>query len=246
MRAAMPHLDNPLAGGLVAEFRAFYAELLRLRGEIDAATMPPTPLQDMRPSLMPDAEIVARQLQAVLARQLARGVDPQACYAMAALADDIFLHEVHWPGRDRWREMLLEWRMFQSHVAGEEVFARIALLLQERRPSQLALAHVYLLVLQQGFRGGLRGAADSSRLEDYAAGLYAFAYHHPPNPYRENRALMPQALSHTIAGTPLAPRRFGGRGAWLAAGCVGVILLAAQIAWMVAISSLPVSGGAPP
>jgi type VI secretion system protein ImpK len=241
------HPDNqPADDGLVAEFRTFYAELLRLRGEIDAATLPPTPLEPARPSFMPDAEIVARQLQSVLARQLARGIEPEACYAMAALADDIFLHDVDWPNHSSWRDMLLEYRMFQSHIAGEEVFSRIERLLRERRPSQIAMAKLYLLVLQQGFRGGLRETADPMRLQDFAARLFAFVYHQDAAPFGEDRVLMPQALSHTIAGPRLAPLRFGGRGAWITTASVVAILLTAEIVWMTAISGITNAAGAVP
>jgi type VI secretion system protein ImpK len=240
---------SPRTSDLLADFHEFYAEVLRFRAEIIAASATNGPMREALPSgLAPDAEIIARHLQTLLSRQLARGGDTEATYAMVALADDIFLHESNWPGHNTWRDLLLEYRMFQSHMAGEEIFTRIDRLLEARRTSQVEMGQVYLLVLQQGFRGGLRNAMNSSVLLDYSKRLYAFVYHRTPDLYhnaddqdgydQEGRVAFPQALAHTLSGQPIAPYRFGGHAAWIAVGGAAFILVTQQLAWMTATSGL--------
>jgi len=46
-------------------------------------------------------------------------------YLMAAFADETFACLVDWPGREYWSEHWMESRLFNSQIAGEEIFRRI-------------------------------------------------------------------------------------------------------------------------
>src|SRR5215207_2820442 len=127
---------------LLDRFQDFYREVLRLKQSVgqgnwvfDGQAGQPgqviqggTPVEDLSPTA------VWRTLLALLERQaldasrsggdFALEVYRRAQYAMAALADEVFLH-LDWPGREAWRSNLLESRLFSSHRAGEELFERI-------------------------------------------------------------------------------------------------------------------------
>src|SRR5204863_4757031 len=144
---------------LIDKFQQFYGEVLRLRGRVaegswvfqgDAAAS--------EPRESPSG--VWRKLVGLLERQsLDAGreggdfgleVYRRAQYAMAALADEIFIN-LDWVGRDAWREHLLEARLFGSHRAGEELFERIDNLLRDHDSLYGELARIYLMVLALGF-----------------------------------------------------------------------------------------------
>ncbi len=85
-------------------------------------------------------------------------------YAMASLADEIMLN-IPWSGQDAWLDYLLESALFDSRIAGSQIFECIEALCV--RPSKAPynqwptdlrrdLAQVYLRVLQLGFEGEYR------------------------------------------------------------------------------------------
>src|SRR5690606_13026522 len=78
----------------------------------------------------------------------------EAQFAMAALADEIFLVELgDWPGRADWATYPLQKALFGTINAGEELFARIDRFLESYHPGQRGLAELYFNVLSFGFRG---------------------------------------------------------------------------------------------
>jgi type VI secretion system protein ImpK len=129
---------------------------------------------------------------------LAADLYRRAQYAMAALADEVFLH-LDWSGREPWRQNLLEARLFGSHRAGEELFARIEELLRDRDVVLQDLARVYLMVLAAGFQGKLRGRPDAERqLDAYRQRLYHFVFGRSPRAVHGQERLVPQAYSVTL------------------------------------------------
>lgn len=114
-------------------------------------------------------------------RRLAQGVDAfvnalpsvirndaniarEAAYALVGLTDERMLHHPA-GGLDRWRERLLEFELYGSALAGEEIVRRArssshvlgrAHSSVEGKDSSL-LAPLYLGVLRAGFEGALRG-----------------------------------------------------------------------------------------
>ena len=95
----------------------------------------------------------------------------EAKYAMAALADDIFL-SLDWPGRGAWKAVLLEQRLFNSYVAGEALFQRIDRLLQQPDGSNHDLAAVYLAILGLGFEGKFRAHDGHGHITEYRLRLH--------------------------------------------------------------------------
>jgi type VI secretion system protein ImpK len=151
---------------------------------------------------------VWQQLLALLERQsLEAGQDGgafgvqtyrEAQYAMAALADEVFLR-LDWDGREAWQDHLLEFRLFQTHCAGEELFERIEKLLRDGHSAYKELARVYLIVLGLGFEGKYYKEPEIiPPIASYRRRLFSFVFGHDPLAVRGREQLMPQAYSTTL------------------------------------------------
>ena len=146
----------------------------------------------------------------------------QAQYAMAALADEIFLH-LDWPGRLAWKENLLEAKLFGTHRAGEVVPERIEAVLRGRDPVYAELARVYLMVLALGFEGKLRGSEEGpALLAAYRRALYRFAFRRDPRVVRGEEPVAPEAYAATVETGPGARLPYLRR--WLIAAAAVVVL----------------------
>ncbi len=113
----------------------------------------------------------------------------QVQYAFVAIVDETLLYE-SWPAQALWHENPLEYRLFGSRNAGEQVPDRIERLLRDKEPLMCDLAAVYLTCLELGFRGRLR--ADDDRWRQWCRQLFAFAYGYDPD-YRHVDDLLRQA-----------------------------------------------------
>ncbi len=82
-----------------------------------------------------------------------------ALYALAALADEIFMVTWAWEGQVAWYNNPLEETLYRSSFAGTELFNRIDRLLAQDGHDELdsQLASFYLLMLRLGFQGQFRG-----------------------------------------------------------------------------------------
>ena len=267
----LPGLD------ILERFFAFVAEMDRLRQLAERpATPPPASGGGDFPSFLLDAPVAAvdravaaqpspeadperlqERLQAYIEadiRDYARqGTElmvaqfREAQYAMAALADDLFLHEVVWQGRDTWRFNHLEHRVFQSRLAGDRIFERIEALLatNDRRLNQLA--SVYLCVLSLGFKGRYRGGDGEAVLRSLAERLFRLIAGREPALRSEwserlRQPVIPGAYAHTVSGERSHPghRRLDWR---LALAGVGLAwLLGGEILWLGA--SAPIADAA--
>lgn len=196
---------------LIEKFHQFHAEVVRLRTNIAdatwafdraAATGTAAAAADASPSA------VWRRLLAVLERQeldagreggdFGAEIYRRAQYAMAVLADEIFLN-FEWPGREAWRHNLLESKLFGSHRAGEELFERIEQILRDRDNMYTELARVYLMVLALGFQGKYRGEPDADvAIEAYRRRLFRFIFSRDPLAVRGSEPVMPQAYAATL------------------------------------------------
>jgi type VI secretion system protein ImpK len=268
---------------LLEQFRAFYDEVVRIKGEVARGEAVPPESASERPvavkgesagattadsppteappaSEAPDhpapkppapsrdpAQPVRTRLMGLLQAQVPEsrrrggaygvGYYRDAQYAMAALADEIFL-TLDWPGRGDWRNHLLEYELFGSYTAGETVFERVDQLLRERDPADGELAAVYLLALALGFRGKFRDADDGGRIESYRRQLFAFLFQSRPALDREDRRMFPEAYRHTLtrdAGERLPYLR---RWLWLSAAIVLLFLVASALVWQLFTADL--------
>ncbi len=90
------------------------------------------------------------------------GTARAAAYALVGLVDERMLHHPT-GGLDRWRDRLLEFELYGSALAGQEVIQRAQACSYgpgdsgADTPSEFLLAPLYLGVLRAGFEGSLRG-----------------------------------------------------------------------------------------
>lgn len=199
----------------------------------------PVPVGAPPPSVTPSA--VWQALVGLLNRQeaevrrtggeYATAIYRRAQYVMAALADEIFLY-LEWPGREAWRTQLLEYKLFQSYNAGEEVFRRIEAVLRTRDPADAELAKIYLMALALGFRGALRGPAAQARIDWYRRELYTFLTNRDPGTPRDPHSLFPEAYQSNLE-TAGSARRLSPARRWLLTGLLLLLLwiLASQWVW---------------
>jgi type VI secretion system protein ImpK len=194
---------------LIDKFQQFYAEVLRLRGRVAEGSwvfQGDGNAAANEPRESPSS--VWRKLVGLLERQsLDAGRDGgdfgleiyrRAQYAMAALADELFIN-LEWAGRDVWREHLLEAKLFGSHRAGEELFERIDALLRDHDSLYGELARIYLMVLALGFQGKYRGRSDGDEeIDSYRRRLFRFIYSRDPQVVRGEERVMPQAYAATL------------------------------------------------
>jgi len=210
---------------LLAQFREFYREVARLKQTVAYAAAPSAAEEEVLTAkalaagagaggtsvavlpapaeASPAVTGVWQQLLSILERQaleagqggaFAYEVYREAQYVMAGLADELFLH-LEWEGKSAWP--LLESRLFQSHVAGEEVFSRIDRLLQRHDPFYLDLAAVYFMALSLGFQGKYRGRDDPERRE-YRRQLFRMIYRRDPKLFAAAGPLFPQSYQNTL------------------------------------------------
>lgn len=164
--------------------------------------------------------------------EYATAIYRRAQYVMAALADEIFLY-LDWPGREAWRTNLLEFKLFQSYRAGEEVFRRIEALLRTRDPADLEIGKVYLMALALGFRGELRGPEGQARVDVYRRELYTFLTNRDPGMPRDPRSFFPEAYQSNVESAG-AGRRLSAARRWLLAGLLLALfwILASHRVWL--------------
>jgi type IV/VI secretion system ImpK/VasF family protein len=232
---------------LLTKFRAFYSEIIRFRhqkSEFAAGFATALMVTDYTADLSPSAaaEGLSKRLSELLELQFSEAkwmggeagdLYPEAQYAMAALADELFAN-IEWEGQSAWPQFSVEKKLFQSKAADVELFKRVDKLLKSRPDSPVArdLARVYLLVLAAGFQGKYRPFGLTRALAEYRQRL--FEYIHDSDPlmlYAPERRIFPEAVSRTVAGQAIS--RFSTAQRWtailvlLAAGYVAV----AHFAW---------------
>lgn len=209
---------------LLDAFRELYAEVIR---SVLALEQPEAP----------QPEAVKQRLLAVLAQQVADAKErygdhelaelDDAQYVMVAMADEVFLHDVDWPGREEWARRPMEAEAhFGTHVAGERVFDRLEEICKGHRSVSAELLSVYLAALSLGFRGRYRFDPHAPDLERFRRDLI-----------REIRRVEPRMVAPAIEVCPDAvagvrdkePRR------GLTSLREGVLPLVAVIAGMVLI-----------
>jgi type VI secretion system protein ImpK len=191
---------------LLLQFRDFYGELIKLKRLIRAGQTPLTGSPDSSPGDRM-AMAVAERLAAVMEQQSIvagrRGTDytgiyRQTEYVMAALADETLLHQVEWEGKEAWNNHLIEYRLFQTRIAGDEFFKRLDKLLLTPDPMYKDLATVYLLAIMLGFRGRYWGANDKGKITYYRRQLFVFIFHGQPELSKETKQLFPETYLHTV------------------------------------------------
>lgn len=227
---------------LLTQFREFYREVLRLRQMAEGGTLrfhvrsgsgEAPSAASMVNKIWQELAIKIEQQNAVAQRggagNFSASTYREALYVMAAVADETFVY-LDWDGRDLWREKLLESYHFGSHVAGDEIFAKIDSLLDTREQTSAELASVYLSALSLGFQGKYRGG-DLQPLKEYRERLFGYIFRRDPQFGDDDRLLFPETYEQTIrrgVGKRLSnPRQW-----WMiSAGVAAVFVLASYLLW---------------
>lgn len=247
------HTDRTIRfGGLLRDFMAFNALLIEARAEARAEAEAEASLAAPSEAAGTTAQAlvirISSRLETVLSRQwdLARrtmsdrelAVLRDVQFVMCGLADDLFLHEIEWRGRDAWSGRLLEQRVFGSRVAGEQIFEQISALVRRRDPAEADLASVYLAAIGLGFRGRFRGPEHAAQLEALSRMLFDVLAGRAADPTLGGRSIVPGAIANVLSGErrARASRITIGTGALL--GIAGTFGLVSTILWFVMTSDL--------
>ncbi len=231
----------------VPKFRSFYNEIVLYKHQKSEFTAGfATAIVDYTSDLTPDAaaQSLSKRLQEILELQHAEALwmggeastrYPDAQYAMAVLADEMFTH-MEWPGQPSWPQYLLEPKLFKTRAADVEFFKRVDKLLKEERahptPAARDLARLYLLVLASGFRGKYRVPNLRRPLAEYRRALYEFVYGGDALMlYGSERRIFPEATQRTLASRAVS--RFSMLQQWAAALILLLVgyTLIANFAW---------------
>jgi type VI secretion system protein ImpK len=247
-RLAAPPGTSALFEGapLLEWFRRLYLEVTVLKGQLLAAPPLADPGPLARPGAMAEEPVAAAiagvltsgevhgRLRSILEERPVGGSGAleEVRYALAALADEVFIH-LDWSGGDAWRFNLLEASLFGTHRAGEEVFRRIDDLLEhgDRSARHMELALVYQLMLALGYEGKHRGDADGPvLLADYRRRLFQFATGRRPDPAQVLELAPGSAVSGPLPGIE---RRlpYLRRWVWTLATVTVLWLVVSQLLW---------------
>jgi type VI secretion system protein ImpK len=121
-----------------------------------------------------------------------------ALYIMVTLTDEVFMN-MSWPGAKEWNNHTLEGRIFQTQIAGEQIFKKIDTLLASNDPLQKEISVLYMFCLGLGFLGEYRGSQDLEKIAYYKKQLYSFIHNKPSNIISPGRdKLFPQLYDLTI------------------------------------------------
>ena len=208
-----PPLPVPLARQAIDRFLAFQSELVEVK-RMAAAMVPDggepaeqDPAAAVDPSQPPPAagptpiDLFLRLRAAICPT----GTPPPAAdgvadmgYVMAALADEALLHQVQWPGKSQWMGTLLEYSLYGSRVAGEEVFDLARAIIDGRILGRADLAAAILLALSLGFRGRYSGVNDRGAIDALRRQLYEHVYNRPPPSGSAWQPALPTALQPVL------------------------------------------------
>lgn len=182
-------------------FLSFHHELLAVIGQIEAAELSETSEGGEREMCF---QVFARLKAAVSGHgaMIGGGTSDSyldARYVMAALADEMMLHEVTWGGHGWWADNLLEHHLFRSSLCGEKIFRLGHDLLEGRLPGRTDLAMAILLALGLGFRGRYRGVDDRGAILDLRLRLYEMVYRRPPPRRIDWEESMPEMAVPSLA-----------------------------------------------
>ena len=193
-------------------FRGFYAELAAATAAVrDGSWLTDSMAGDAAgDAVLAGTMRLAQRLQAAVTRHAGLpgprlpggGAPVEMGYVLAALADEVFLQELDWPGRAYWDGLLLEERLYGTRIAGERLFDLANLLIAGHATGQDDLVVALMQALALGFRGRYRGADDRGTIQRLRRQLYQLALHQPPPTEIDWRQALP--ASEALEGGTLA------------------------------------------
>lgn len=134
----------------------------------------------VRRQLVAAFERFSRESRRLLPRTAADAAE-DAAFAAAVFADERLI-QLSWAGRQAWLDRPLEMDLFNTRVGGERIFRRIDGL--RTGPGELALARIYLAMLNLGFGGRYDpdDVDDRAALDGYRERLFKFLEGRAPDP----------------------------------------------------------------
>lgn len=247
--ATGPHLDRPTEPeyALVAQFADFYEEVAGIKRAQSEARLAAYLGVDNTPAAPAQMDELARRMSARLLNLLrqqernctadaaseAGQLQRKALYVMAALADEVMIFVLEWPGRELWLSVLLEQSMFDSSNAGSRFFTMAQQLMKDNIRSRLHidLAAVFLLAMELGFKGSLRARQGQAELDSMRQRLYQFV----TASHADGIALpaFPEAYDYPLQG--LRDERLAPLSPWRNLGLYGLLgyALASAVLWLV-------------
>ncbi len=119
-------------------------------------------------------------------------------YAMAAIADEVFLN-IEWEGKQFWEENILEMKFFGTQFAGEEIFNKFNELLDKNDSLLIEKAMVYLKMLSLGFKGKYRGVEnEQTAINTYRRRLFEFIAKYDKSIFLAEYRLFQKEYTYTI------------------------------------------------
>jgi type VI secretion system protein ImpK len=232
-------------GALVRELMSFYLLLLREKEEAEVRAAPAEGTADPSEAL---AGRILGRLEAALRDQWERARqvlsdrertdlrDTQ--YLMCALADDMFLYDVAWRGRDAWSLDLLEQRVFATRIAGERVFEKAEILLRRRDPADAEFATVLLATIGLGFKGRYRDPDQAPYLDTSARALFEMLSGRTAAPGLTKSNLVPAAIGNVLVGQRHQRRVPVNIGVATLLGIAAAFLIISTIVWFTMTSDI--------
>jgi type VI secretion system protein ImpK len=221
-------------------FRAFYAELAAATASVrDGSWLAESMAGDgASDAVLAGAMRLAQNLQEAIIRHAGLpgprlpggGAPVEMGYVLAALADEVFLQELEWPGRPHWDGLLLEERLYGTRIAGERLFELAAILIAGNAAGQDDLLVALMQALALGFRGRYRGGNDRGEIRRLRRQLYQLALHQPPPTEIEWRQVLP--ASEALEGGSLARVPALRPWIWGAVAAVLLFLLVTHLVWL--------------
>lgn len=248
MRGLAASSDVALA---LHQFRAFYAEVAECRQAVETgvcASMENSET-DAPDEPISAARAVSARLRGVITgfgvdarrtdTQPPRIADMDSGYVMAAVADEIFLHVVKWPGQQAWLStFLLEDALYGTRVAGQRIFEAIEELGRKNELIRLDVATVLLVALLLGFRGRYWGVDDGGKLQRMRAQLYELVFGRPYSSRVDWQEIMSNGHEPRLEESSV--RRMPRLAPWLMAlsGAVVVYLFLSHTIWRASIEDI--------
>jgi type VI secretion system protein ImpK len=220
-------------------FRAFYAELAAAIAQVRDGTWLDADRAEAGEAdgVLAGTRRLALRLQEAVTRHAGLpgprlpdgGAPVEMGYVLAALADEVFLQELDWPGRVYWDGLLLEERLYGTRIAGERLFDLADRLITGHAAGQDDLVVALMQAFALGFRGRYRAGRDGGEIRRLRRQLYQLALHRPPPDEIEwSEALAPPDALEGGALAHVPPLRRWVYGAITAAA---LFLLVTHLVW---------------
>lgn len=152
-------------------------------------------------------------------------------YLLTVFTDEMFIN-IPWNGEHIWQDNLLEERIFNSHIAGTQLFDNLEKHINQPGRDSDSLLVVYYLVLCLGFRGKYMHKDFGDKLKYYRKQLYALLYKSSPFSFKMIKQLFPSAYKHTFMSKAyvMLPNYFQQIGGGVIA-FISAILFAVYLVW---------------